>query len=83
MHLALCSGRLPSRRMEKCTQHLLRPIIFPWKSGYYFFEPLVLCSTVSCAQSPLVDFLGALDDEEFFVVEGSGGGGVAGSLTPR
>ena len=27
-----------------------------------------------------VDFLGALDDEEFFVVEGSGGGGVAGSL---
>ena len=29
------------------------------------------------------DFLGALDDEEFFVVEGSGGGGVAGSQTPR
>ena len=41
-----------------------------------FFEPLVFCSTFSCAQSPLVDFLGALDDEEFFVVEGSG---VAGS----
>ena len=25
----------------------------------------------------------ALDDEEFFAVEGSGGGGVAGSQTPR
>ena len=28
-------------------------------------------------------FWGALDDEEFFVVEGSGGGGDAGSQTPR
>ena len=41
---------------------------------------LVFCSTFSCPQSPLGDLLGALDDEEFFVVEGSGGGGVAGSL---
>ena len=36
----------------------------------------LFCSIFSCAQSPLVDFLAALDDEEFFVVEGSG---VAGS----
>ena len=29
MHLALCSGRLPSRRMEKCAKQMLRPSIFP------------------------------------------------------
>ena len=69
--------------MEKCTQYLLRPIIFPWKSGHYFFDPLVFCSIFSCAQSPLVDFLGALDDEEFFVVEGSGVAGSPGVLTPK
>ena len=55
---------------------------FPWKSGHYFSEPLVLQYFQLCAVSAS-DFLGALDDEEFFVVEGSGGGGVAGSLTPR
>ena len=37
----------------------------------------MFCSIFSCPQAPPGDFLGALDDEEFFVVEGSGGGGVA------
>ena len=54
---------------------MLRPTIFPRKSGHYFFEPLVLEYFQLCAVSA-GDFLGALDDEEFFVVEGSG---VAGS----
>ena len=61
-HLALCSRRLPSRRMET---------YLPWKSGHYFYEPLVLQYFLLCAVSASV-FLGALDDEEFFVVEGSG-----------
>ena len=78
MHLAPCSGRLPSRRMEKCTQFMLRPTFFPWKSGHYFFEPFVLKYFQLCTVSAS-DFLGALDDEEFFVVEGSG----VASLTPR
>ena len=42
----------------------------------------LFCSIFGCPQTPLGDFLGALDDEEFFVVEGSGGDGVAGSLLP-
>ena len=49
----------------------------------FFFEPLVLCSIFSSRHLAPGDFLGALDDEEFFVVEGSGSGGVAGSLTLR
>ena len=48
---------------------------FRWKSGHYFSEPLVLQYFQLCAVSA-GDFLGALDDEELFVVEGSG---VAGS----
>ena len=72
MHLALCSRRLPAGRhahAEKCAD--------------YFYEPLVLCRVSSSRHVAPGDFFGALDDEEFFVVEGSGGGGVAGSLTPR
>ena len=55
--------------------------------GYSCWFALALDSA-HCAQTgpwsstgpvPCV-FSGALDDEEFFVVEGSGGGGVAGSL---
>ena len=72
MHLALCSGRSPSRRMEKCAQFLLRPTFFPWKSGHYFSEPLVLQYFQLCAVSAR-RFFGALDDEELFVVEGSVG----------
>ena len=41
---------------------------------------LYLADFFSSLDVARVDFLGALDDEEFFVVEGSGGGGVAGSL---
>ena len=37
---------------------------------------------ISSRHVALVDFLGALDDEEFFVVEGSGWQ-VAGSLDPQ
>ena len=48
---------------------------YPWKSEHYFYEHLVLQYFQLCAVSAS-DFLGALDDEEFFVVEGSG---VAGS----
>ena len=54
---------------------------FPWKSGHYFYEHLVLQYFQLCAVSAS-DFLGALDDEEFFVVEGSGVAGIARSLTP-
>ena len=54
---------------------MLRPTIFPWNLDIFSSNPL-FCSIFRCAQSPLVIFLGALDDEEFFVVEGSG---VAGS----
>ena len=43
---------------------------FPRKSGHYFYEPLVLQYFQLCAVSAS-DFLGALDDGEFFVVEGS------------
>ena len=52
---------------------------FPWKSRHYFYEHLVLQYFQLYAVSAS-DFLGALDDEEFFVVEGSGSGEVAGSL---
>ena len=52
-----------------------RPAVFPQKPGHYFYEPLV--SGRDFQQSlhvARVDFFwGALDDEEFFVVEGSGG----------
>ena len=44
---------------------------FLWKSGQYFSEPLVLQYFQLCAVSAS-DFLGAVDDEVFFVVEGSG-----------
>ena len=51
-----------------------------YASAEYFFlgnldilsTNTLFCSICSCAQSPLVIFLGAVDDEEFFVVEGSG-----------
>ena len=57
-HLALCS-----HGKEKCTQSMLRPpSSFSLKPGHYFYEPLV--------QVAPGDFLGALDDEEFFIVEG-------------
>ena len=46
-------------------------------------EPLDFCSLFRSRRIALVDFLGALDDEEFFVVEGSGSGGVAGSQSLR
>ena len=35
-------------------------------------SPLYFCSLFLSRRIALVDFLGALDDEEFFVVEGSG-----------
>ena len=46
-------------------------------------SPLYICNLFRSRCIALVDFLGALDDEEFFVVEGSGGGGVAGSQSLR
>ena len=52
-------------------------------SGHYFYEPLVLCRVFHSQHVAPGDFLGALDDEELFVVEGSGFGGVAASQTPR
>ena len=42
--------------------------------------PLYLAIFSAVGTLRQVIFLGALDDEEFFVVEGSGCGGVAGSL---
>ena len=50
--------------------------VFPTSSLYF-------CSLFRSRRIALVDFLGALDDKEFFVVEGSGGGGVAGSQSLR
>ena len=63
------------RRMEKCTQKMLRPTFFLGNLDILSSEPVVLQYFQLCAVSAS-DFLGALDDEEFFVVEGSG---VAGS----
>ena len=57
--------------------------VLPQKSGQYFFESLEYLQHVQQSGLCASGFFGALDDEEFFVVEGSGGGGVAGSLTPR
>ena len=78
------TGFALSRNGEVCTvdaspaEHF-----FLEKLGQYVYEPLVLCSIFSSRHVAAGDFLGALDDEEFFVAEGSGSGGVAGSLTPR
>ena len=41
--------------------------------------PLYFCSLFRSRR--LLIFLGAFDDEEFFVVDGSGGGGVAGQVS--
>ena len=56
----------------------------------FFLENLYIISTRPCILQSFQQsagsarwVFGALDDEEFFIVEGSGGGGVAGSLTPR
>ena len=51
---------------------MLRVSFFTRNFGHYFYEPLV-CRVFSSRQTPPG---GALDDEEFFVVEGSVGGGV-------
>ena len=44
----------------------------------HFFALLRVVPELSASRS-----WGALDDEEFFVIEGSGGGADAGSWTPR
>ena len=64
-----------SRRMEKCAQFLLRPTIFLGNLDIIYANPL-FCSFFQLCAVSASDFLGALDVEEFFVVEGSG---VAGS----
>ena len=73
--------RLPSRRMEKCAQYMLRPTIFPGNLDIISTNTL-LCSIFSCAQSPLVIFLSPRRRRDLRC-RGLGGGGVAGSLTPR
>ena len=86
LHLALCSRRWPPGQHghgEKCAQSMLQLSSFTGNSGHYFYAPLVLCRVLHSRYVPPGDFWGALDDEEFFVVEASGGGGVAGSQTPR
>ena len=55
MHLALCCGRLPSRRLEKCAQFMLRPTIFLGNLDIISTNSL-FCSIFSCAQSPLIIF---------------------------
>ena len=76
--LSWCTSRCVP---DVCRQvGMLRFRSFTMNSGHYFHEPLVLCSIFSSRHVAPDDFLGALDDEEFFVVEGSGGGGVARSL---
>ena len=65
--------------MEKCT-------VDASPAEQFFLENLdPLYFEVFSAVGTLrqVIFWGALDDGEFLVVEGSAGGGVAGSLTPR
>ena len=57
--------------------------VFPQKSEQCFHEALVAGRFVHSLDVAREDFLGALDDEQFFVVEGSGGGGVAGSLDSK
>ena len=60
---------------EVCTVYASAELFLPDNLDIISTNPL-FCSIFSSAQSPLVNFLGALDDEEFFVAEGSG---VAGS----
>ena len=48
---------------------MLRVSIFTWNFVHYFYEPLEFCRVFS---SRHIAPGGALDDEEFFVVEGSG-----------
>ena len=55
MHLVLCSRRLPSRRMEKCAQYMVRPTIFLGNLDTISTNTL-FCSIFSCAQSLLVIF---------------------------
>ena len=55
---------------------MVRVSFFTRNFGHYFYE-LFVCRVFSSRHIALG---GALDDEEFFVVEGWGGGGVAGSL---
>ena len=55
MHLVLCSRRLPSSRMEKCAQFLLRPTIF-LGNLYIISTNTLFCCIFSCAQSPPVIF---------------------------
>ena len=49
--------------------------------GIISMSPLYFAEFSTVGTLREVIFLGALDDEEFFVVEGSGSGGVAGSQT--
>ena len=58
------------KQNEKCAQFMLRPT-FSLRNLDIICTNSLICSIFSCAQSPLVIFWGALDDEEFFVVEGS------------
>ena len=75
MHLALCSRRLLTHGMEKYAQSMLRPpSCFLGNLDNISMSPLYLADIFSSLDVAPVDFLGALDDEEFFVVEGSGSG---------
>ena len=52
--------------------------------GCFFGAFFAICRTSpKGVESRVARIFRALDDEEFFVVEAPGGGGVAGSLTPR
>ena len=53
-------------------------VLFPRKPGHHFYVPL-FCSLFTCAQTPLGDFFGALDDEE---LAGSAGVRLPGDLPP-
>ena len=51
---------------------LMLQLLYLPQSGNYFHEPLVPCRHLYAVRHCAEEFLGALDDKEFFVVGGSG-----------
>ena len=72
LHLALCSQRLPPgwhAHAQKCAQQTLRLQFHMEIRTFFSMSPLYLQTFPACPKFARVEFLGALDDEEFFVVE--------------
>ena len=84
MHVALCPTIVGQSEGEKGAQSMLQLLSLSHGNLHIISRSLLhLADIFSSLEVARVDFLGALDDEEFFVVKGSGWVGVAGVSTPR